>query len=85
MKEPEKIVGNRAYRRDRETVGKLDKKLNTRERVHIFNVAGAKVPKQTGPAVVRGLGRISTKDLKEAREGEKHREAKAFLAGRTEE
>lgn len=86
VKQPEKIVkAIDAYRRDREM-----KLRQTRQEVEYESmkectfapdVAGAKVPKQTGPVVVRGLGRyLELKDLAKRLEKEKkHREAKAFL------
>jgi hypothetical protein len=86
VKQPEKIVkAIDAYRRDREM-----KLRQTRQEVEYESmkectfapdVAGAKVPKQTGPVVVRGLGRyLELKDLAKRLETEKkHREAKAFL------
>ena len=83
VKQPEKIVkAIDAYRRDREM-----KLRQTRQEVEYESmkectfapdVAGAKVPKQTGPVVVRGLGRyLELKDLAKRLEKEKkHRRKK---------
>lgn len=86
VNEPEKIVkAIDAYRRDREM-----KLRQTRQEVEYESmkectfapdVGGARVPKQTGPVVVRGLGRyLELKDLAKRLEQEKSdRAARAFV------
>ncbi len=86
VNEPQQIVkAIDAYRRDREM-----KLRQTRQEVEYEamkectfapDVAGARVPKQSGPVVVRGLGRyLELKDLAKRLEDEKQsREKKAFL------